>query len=966
MTSTSERKGTVPPPDIDGVVREDSVTRQLYSTDASIYEVKPEYVLFPVNRSDIQTIHRWSATYDVTLVPRGAGTSLSGQSIGRGAVVDYSKHFDGILNWDARTKTVRVEPGVVLEQLNEFLEPRGRSFGPDVATSNRATIGGMIGNNSAGAHSIRYGYTARHVESITCVLPGGEEVQFEPLNREEARRKARGDGPEARLYRTVPRLVEDRAGMIDDQYPELLRNVSGYGLDRFLDRLEDDVVDFTELICGSEGTLGAVVEATLKTVPAIETKGLLVVNCSSLQDAVRANRRIIEESPLAVELLDRTLLELAGDSRELSRYMDWMQGNPEAVLIVEVGSEVGRDDMQKRVDTIRDAVSELELDLSVTTVLDEKTQQNVWKVRKSGLPLLLGISDDRKPTTFVEDTAVDPEHLADYVREFQSIVEDFGTTAAFYGHISVGCLHIRPLINLKSAGGIRDMKAMTEAVVELVKKYNGSLSGEHGDGRARSEWLDEFYSPEMTELFEEVKTAFDPDHRFNPGNIVEPGSMTEDLRYGEDYRVEHWDLEQDFSGQGGFAEIIERCNGSAVCRKEESGTMCPSYMVTRDEKHSTRGRANVLRGLISGSLDREALTDGRLEEVMDLCISCKACKSECPSEVDMAPLKQEISHRLHRENGANLREWFFGAFGRFARLAAPAQPLVGWLQSVPGVEPLMKWVLGVAPERSLPALSGNPVQPRTPVDNPEELSNPVVLYTDTFNGYLEPEVLRQTWNLFEALGADPIVPEVPCCGRTYLSQGFLGKGRRQARKTVEVLADYAGSNIPIVTLEPSCYSAIVDDYPRLVPGEKTDRVAGQTELLTDFLEREYREELENQAAEVEPAGTVRVHGHCHQKALLGEESLVSLLEAVAGDRVEFIDSGCCGMAGSFGYEREHYDHSTAMGERKLMPAVRNGDGEDRIVAPGLSCRDQIRDLTGLSPDHPAEFLNDLVRPGRAG
>ncbi|MFB6347238.1 MAG: FAD-binding oxidoreductase, partial [bacterium] len=551
MVPTDVQTRDIDPPSIDGVVRTDSTTRQLYSTDASIYELEPEFVFFPFNKADVKTIHEWSAETDVSIIPRGAGTSLSGQSIGQGAVVDYSRHINDIIDRDPDSETVTVEPGVVLEHLNDFLAQYDRQFGPDVATANRATIGGMIGNNSAGAHSIRYGYTAQHVESITTVLPGGEKVTFEPISMEEASRKAKQKGPVGRLYDKIPEFIRSNSTEIETMYPDLLRNVSGYGLDRFLEKLQDDVVDFTELICGSEGTLGAVVEAELSTVPAIDEKNLIVVNCDSLRSAVSVNRRVVEESPLAIELLDRTLLELAEDSLEISRYMDWLTGDPEAILIVEVGSEVDGPSLQKRVETIRRAIDSANESTSVSVVRDPEQQQNVWKVRKSGLPLLLGISDDRKPTTFVEDTAVDPSRLAGYVRDFQDIVEDYNTTAAFYGHISVGCLHIRPLINLKSASGVSDMKEMTGEIVELVKEYNGALSGEHGDGRSRSEWLDDFYGEPLVSVFNQVKETFDPDRRFSPGNIVEPQSMTENLRFGADYEVQEWDIQQDFSEQGG-------------------------------------------------------------------------------------------------------------------------------------------------------------------------------------------------------------------------------------------------------------------------------------------------------------------------------------------------------------------------------------------------------------------------------
>lgn len=954
-------ENTIPPPEIDGVVRTDSVTQQLYSTDASIYKCRPSYVVFPFNRSDVEILHRWSLEHSVTLIPRGGGTSLSGQSIGRGAVVDYSRHFDGILEWKPEEERVRVQPGVVLETLNEYLESEEFQFGPDVATANRATIGGMIGNNSAGAHSIRHGRTSDHVHSLECVLYNGESVTFEPLTLEEAERRASQSNLEGRIYRRIPDLVEDYDTEIRDRFPEIMRNVSGYGVDRFLEKLDEGIVDFTELVCGSEGTLGAVVEAELDVVPAVESTALLVLECESLDEAVRANRLAVDRDPLAVELLDEMLLELAGDSLEFSRYLDWMDGDPEAVLIVEIGEEPDRPSLEDQVREIEIAFEEGGFDGTVHSFFDESSQERIWTVRKSGLPLLLGISGDRKPTTFVEDTAVDPDDLAEYVSDFQDLVAEHGTQAAYYGHSSVGCLHIRPLVNLKSSEGVGTMRSLAEDVVELVKDYDGALSGEHGDGRARSEFLDDRYGTELTDLFAELKTTFDPEHHLNPGNVVDPGPMDRDLRFGPDYEVNVPDTVQDFSGQGGFQEIVERCNGSAVCRKQETGTMCPSYMVTDEEKHSTRGRANALRGLMDGDVDPEALEDGRIRSVMDLCISCKACKSECPSEVDMAPLKEEVLHKIHESEGTTLRDKAFARIGTLARRLAPLQPLPGAMTSLPGVEYLTKKVLGVAEERDLPDLSSDPFRDwstdRGPLDAEEET---VLLHVDTFSGYMNPEVARAARRVLERLGFDVVVPETPCCGRPMMSKGFLEEAREQVEKTLGLLGPYAEVGVPIVTLEPSCHSVLVDDAPRYAPGDRAETVAESSTLFGRFLRDNARDRVEELARD--PGHGFLLHGHCHQKALEGRGALVELLESITEEEVRFVDAGCCGMAGSFGYEAEHYRHSRKMAERKLVPAVEDASPTTRVVAPGISCRQQIRHFTRSEVRHPARTIADAILP----
>jgi FAD/FMN-containing dehydrogenase/Fe-S oxidoreductase len=949
---------SVPPPDIDGVVRTDSVTKQLYSTDASIYKIRPNYVIFPFNRKDVITVHRWSQRHSVPLTPRGGGTSLSGQSIGQGAVIDYSKHFDQILEWDSENERVRVQPGLVLEHLNKALAEHGYQFGPDVATANRATIGGMIGNNSAGAHSIRHGHTADHVHSLDCVLANGETVTFEPLSMAEAERRGEQSNLEGRLYRTLPERIQQSRKKIMSEYPELMRNVSGYALDRFLDQLDDGVVDFTQLICGSEGTLGTVIEAELDVVPAVERTGLVVLECDSLQDALSANREAIKGNPLAVELLDSKLLELAQNSIEFSRYLDWIEGDPEAVLIVETELSEKDTSTEGGNEYYRQLFRDSGFQGPIHSVRDDSLQQKIWKVRKSGLPLLLGIPGDKKPTTFVEDTAVDPDRLVDYVTEFQELVADHDTEAAFYGHSSVGCLHIRPLINLKSNDGPTRMRDLARDVVDLVEKYNGALSGEHGDGKSRSEWLESYYGDYLTNLFEVVKDTFDSDHRLNPGNIVDPQRMDKNLRFGSDYDTSSLETVQDFSEQGGATEIIERCNGSGVCRKENDGTMCPSYMVTEEEKHSTRGRANVLRGLIDGDLDSSAMTDGRLESVMELCISCKACKSECPSEVDMAPLNEEVQHKINTAEGTDLRSQFFAEIGRTVRRLASFQPLPAAIMSIPGMERLVKSSLDISPQRNLPSIAGNPFNVSKYPDDPTSVDNPVVLYVDTFSGYVEPDLARRSISLLKRLGYDPIVPDVPCCGRTLMSKGFLDKAQYQAQKTVDTLMPFAEKNLPILVLEPSCHSVLTDDLSRYVPGDTAEKIGESSVLISTFLVNNM--ETLNETTNVRPNTDILVHGHCHQKALVGSMDLVRLLDEFNQGEVEFVDSGCCGMAGSFGFEREHYSHSKKMANRKLVPAIKRSNSAKTVVAPGISCRQQINHFTDVSFKHPVEFLADAI------
>ncbi len=945
-----------------GTYRTDRLTRQLYSTDASIYQVQPDGVSFPHRPEDLRNLVDFARSRGESITIRGGGTSLSGQAIGEGIVVDCSRHLTDVLDLDPENRTVRVQPGVVLEQLNKLLASRDLMFGPDVAPDSRATLGGMIGNNSAGAHSIRYGHTSEHIKRLTCVLSNGERVRFHPVPRSEADARASGNSLEARLYRTVPSLVEDHAEVIRERFPDLPRNVAGYGLDRFLDRLEKGYVDFAQLVAGSEGTLALTESATLGVVPEPEVSVLGVLHCDSLREALKANRILVEEQPHALELIDRKIIELARDSLEYARKLRWVEGDPRALLVVE---ETGnsREEALDRIRSHRENLSEAGVSGTFLEAVDPDLQADVWAVRKAGLPLLLGLPGNRKPTTFVEDTVVGTDRLDDYVDRFQDLVAEHGTEAAFYGHASVGCLHIRPLVDLKDEQDIGNMRDLARDAVDLVAEFGGSVSGEHGDGLARSEWLRRYYGEEIVGLFRRIKQAFDPEGIFNPGKIVDPPRMDENLRFGSTYRVDVPDTVQDLSDQGGFQELVELCNGNGACRKEESGTMCPSYMATREEVHSTRGRANALRGLISGDLPPDSLTDGTMEEVMELCISCKACKSECPSNVDMAPLKEEIKHKINRENGVSLRDRLFGLIGPTARRLAGYQPLVSWLQTLPGIDLLAKRILGIAPARDLPAFSSRPFRPGTEerpgrTGSDEKPNGRVVLYVDTFSGYIESDLGRSAHRLLANLGYEVVVPETPCCGRPMMSKGMLERAQEQVEANLEVLYPYADQNLPIVGLEPSCVSALTDDFPRYAPGHRADSVAERAELLSSFLAR-------NEAfSPSDPSDrNVLIHGHCHQKALWGTDPLRELMDELTTGDVSVIDSGCCGMAGSFGFEKEHYDHSEAMAQRRLVPEVVSAGPDTVVVAEGTSCRQQIAHFTGREALHPVEALDIFTKGG---
>ncbi|REK17518.1 MAG: FAD-binding oxidoreductase [Planctomycetota bacterium] len=958
----------------------DEYNRALYSTDASIYQIMPLGVVLPRTRDDVVCAMQVAAEEGLAIVPRGGGTSLSGQSIGAGLVIDFSKYMNAI-EIDPASLTARVQPGVVLDQLNAACARHALQFGPDVATSSRANLGGMIGNNSAGARSIWQGKTVDSVLGLDVVMADGSTASLGPLAAQELKFESARNDAVGHAYREVRRIVEENRAEIVARFPSVLRRVSGYNLDEFVPECVSRVAaprliaaarereacmypgaefNLAKLLVGAEGTLGTITEALIHLLPLPKVRGVIVLHFDSMQAAVRSIGTVLSCEPSAAELLDGLILRLAEKSLEYRNYLDFVEGHPESLVLVEFNGETAAD-VKAKADELIEKLSGQPGLFHVLPALEKELCDHVWACRKAALPLLLGLPGTRKPVAFVEDGAVAPVHLPEFVDRFCEIMARHETDGAFYGHASVGCLHIRPMLDLRTAVDIDRLQKISHEVAELVLEFDGAMSGEHGDGLARSYLNERLFGSQLYRAFKEVKAAFDPENRMNPGKVVDGPSPVESLRYGAEYRTLEVPTTFDFSHDGGFARAVELCNGAGVCRKLKGGTMCPSFMATRDEEHSTRGRANALRMVLSGALPPAELTGKRLFDTYELCLGCKACKAECPSNVDVAKLKMEFLNGYYREHGAPLGVRMMAHAARLNKLGSALAPVSNWAPSLPGAGWLMRRLMGIDPRRPLPRFERQHFRKwfekrrrRRGKSQGEAPRGPIVLLDDCLTSYCEPGVNRAAVAVLEAAGYEVRLADIGCCGRTQASKGFLQETQQMARDNVRRLAPWAARGVPIVGCEPSCLLMLVDEYPELSPGADADNVAAHAELIDSHLVR-----LGIELPLAERKQHVVLHGHCHQKALVGAADTHAALAAIPGSQVELLDSGCCGMAGSFGYE--HYDVSQQIGELVLFPAVRAAP-ESAIAAPGFSCRHQIEHGTGRQARHPVELLAEQLRP----
>ncbi|SIS13267.1 FAD-binding and (Fe-S)-binding domain-containing protein [Natronorubrum thiooxidans] len=953
---------------IKGDVRFDEYAQVLYATDGSIYQARPAGAVLPRDTEDVRNAVRVAAKHDVPVIARGAGSSLGGQTVGPGCVVlDLSTYMDDILEVDVDRRRARVQPGVVQDHFDEHAAQYGLKFAPDPASSNRATIGGGIGNNSTGAHSVRYGITDAYTEELNVVLADGSLIHTREivLDSEEWDDVVSKDDREAAIYRTVRTLVEENADEIEARYSDLKRNVSGYNLDRVIYENENrqTVINLSKLFVGAESTLGVIVEAEISLVSLPEETALVLYCFEDLIEALEAVPEALEFDPSAVELMDSEVFRLARGSEQFARYEEPIPNGTEAALMLEFDSECF-DDLEEPIGRTNahfvdegDAFEALE-------AYTEEAQAKLWKLRKAAIPLLMSLDGDPKPYPFIEDATVPPEELAEYVQQFMDVLEAHDTSAAYFAHAGSGTLHIRPILNLKADEGIQAMQSITEDVTDLVLEHNGSFSGEHGDGLARTAFNPKMYGDELWDAFKKVKTVFDPDWRMNPGKVVytdeDPTDMREHLRYGDGYTSIEPQTKLDFSAEGGFSQLVELCNGCGTCRQTDD-VMCPTYRGMNDEIATTRGRANMLRAAISGEIPEEEMYSKRFqEEVLDLCVGCKGCKSDCPTGVDLAKLKAETKYQYYERDGIGLRERLFGNIDTLSRLGSALAPLSNVGQKLPGSRLIMENIAGIAPERTLPSFKRESLQQwyatRGSRVSPAAADRKVVLFPDTYTNYCHPRAGKAAIRVLESAGVHVEIPDdLAPSGRAAYSVGMLDAAEERARTNIDVFTEYIEAGYEIVAIEPSDAVVFQDEYLDLVTTADAETVATHTYGISEYLDT-YR--LIERLPFDETDETLSYHGHCHQKATGKDHHAVGVLRR-AGYAVDPIDSSCCGMAGSFGYETEHYALSKTLGEQ-LDEKLEDSGGSP--VAPGASCRSQIRDgdTREEKPPHPIEKVNELL------
>jgi FAD/FMN-containing dehydrogenase/Fe-S oxidoreductase len=958
---------------VEGAVRFDEYARVLYASDGSIYQAQPAGVVEPKHVDDVRSAVAVASEHGIPIIARGAGSSLAGQAVGPGCVVvDLSTHMDGILEVRPDEKRAVVQPGVVQDHLDDRLAADGLKFAPDPASSNRATIGGGIGNNSTGAHSVRYGITDAYTERLRVVLADGSLIETRDvvLDSPEWDRLVGEDTREAELYRTVRGLVETHEAEIERRYPDLKRNVSGYNLDRVIYENDDGdrVINLTKLFVGAESTLGIVVEAELSLVSRPPETALALYCFDDLIEALEAVPAALEFDVSAVELMDDEVFRLARESDQYARYEAPIPNDAAAALMIEFDSELV-DDFEAAIAETTDRFVDNGTAFEVIEAYTESEQSDLWKLRKAAIPLLMSLDGDPKPYPFIEDATVPPSELAEYTQKFMDVLEDHGTSAAYFAHAGSGTLHIRPILSLKDGEEIELMRSIADDVTDIVAEHHGSFSGEHGDGLARTEFNPKMYGEELWGAFRELKTAFDPEWLLNPGKVVyrdddDPTDMRENLRYGADYASVEPQTKLDFSAEGGFSQLVELCNGCGTCRQEDDDVMCPTYRATDDEMATTRGRANMLRAAISGDLpEGEMLTAEFQEEVLDLCVGCKGCKSDCPTGVDMAKLKSEVKHQYHEAEGSSLRTKLFGNIDTASAWGSKLAPVSNWMTAIPGSRTVLETVFGIAPERSVPPFASESLvewaERREPRVSESAAERKVLLFPDTYTNYSYPEPGKAAVRVLEAAGIHVRVPtEVGPSGRAAYSVGLLDKAADRARRNVDVFSDYLDDGWEVVAVEPSDAVAFQDEYLDLLDDPDTERVAANAYGVCEYLDV-HRLVAELPIDEGSVTESLAYHGHCHQHAAGTDHHAVGVLRR-AGYDVDPLDSGCCGMAGSFGYEAEHYDVSTAIAEL-LFEKIR-GSGADRVVAPGGSCRSQIGDgdVADDVPPHPVELLAQAV------
>ena len=959
---------------MEGDLQFDKTSRYIYSTDASAFRERPLAVARPKTIQDIKRLIKFARDNKIGLVPRTAGTSLAGQVVGNGIIVDVSRYFTEIIELNKEERWVRVQPGVILDELNLYLKDFGLFFGPETSTSNRCMIGGMVGNNACGAHSLIYGSTRDHLLGVKAILSDGSEAEFNELSVSEFKGKLQGDSLENKLYQNINEILSlsENQKEIRQQYPDpaVKRRNNGYAVDMLLESdpfiKNGKLFNFCKLIAGSEGTLAFITEIKLNLVPLPpKNKGLICVHFESLEQAFKANLIALKHKPGAIELMDKFILECTKANIEQRKNRFFVHGEPEAIMIIEFARET-----MEEIEELRD---QIEKDIRAAgygyhfPLITGSDINKVWALRKAGLGVLANIPGDGKPVSVIEDTAVNPEVLPEYIVDIKEMLSRYNLKCVFHAHIATGELHLRPVLNLKDPKDVELFRIVATETANIVKKHRGSLSGEHGDGRLRGEFIPLMVGEKNFELIKEIKKTWDPINIFNPGKIVNTPSMNTSLRYKPGADFKEFDTIFDYSSSLGFMRLVEMCNGSGDCRKSAliGGTMCPSYMATKDENTTTRARANMLREVLTNSQKKNPFDDKELYNILDLCLSCKGCKSECPSNVDMAKLKAEFLQHYYDSHRIPVRTKLIAYITTINKFASIVPAIYNWFVSNKFISTLIKKSIGFAVKRSMPKLhkqtlnkwlgknlnmlNGELKQPKSPV----------YLFVDEFTNFNDVPTGIVTVKLLTKLGFPVKVINHNLSGRTFISKGLLRKAKKIAIDNVMIFKDIISDNSPLIGIEPSAILSFRDEYPDLVGKdlkEEADTLAKNVYIIDEFLAKKYEEGEIDRNLFTDEKKEIKLHGHCQQKSVASTVPTKTMLGIPVNFNVEEIKSGCCGMAGSFGFEKEHYDLSMKVGELVLFPEVRKSSAETIISAPGTSCRHQILDGTGRIALHPVEVL----------
>ena len=969
-----------------GDVLFDGASRGRYSTDASIYQITPVGVVIPRDQADVLRVLDIARDQKVAVLSRGAGTSQCGQTVGDALIIDNSRWLCNVVDFDEDARSVTVEPGIVLDHLNAWLKPYGLWFPVDVSTSAQCTIGGMTGNNSCGSRSIEYGNMVHNVLGIDAVLADGTQAYFGSL-------KAPVQGPRLQgILETLKTIATRERGELAERIPKVLRRVAGYNIDLFDCQnprayTDDGIANLSHLLVGSEGTLAYSRQITLKLSPLPEHKTLGVVNFQSFYKAMESAQHIVKLKPTAVELVDRTMIDLAMENPSFRPVIEKaLVGSPAAILLVEFAGQ-DQAEMIQQLEELDTLMSDLGLPNCVVKMPEAKAQKALWDVRKAGLNIMMSMKGDEKPVSFVEDCAVPLEHLADYTSRLTEVFNRYGTEGTWYAHASVGTLHVRPILDMRRDGAAQ-MRAIAEETSALVREYKGALSGEHGDGLCRGEWVSWQYGPRIHQAFAEIKTLFDPENRFSPNKMIHPPKMDDrsNFRFAPGYTVAStptaldwsaWNVLRDpmtgvetapgtgLDASGGLASAIEMCNNNGHCRKFDAGTMCPSYRITKDEQHLTRGRANTLRLALSGQLGTEGLASLEVKETLDLCVSCKGCKRDCPTGVDMAKMKIEARAAWAQRHGTTLRERLVAYMPRYAGVASRIGGLLSALEHTPVIGAMTKRALGFATERSLPRFKTSFLGQQAG-QTPATSGREVLLFVDTFNNYIDTQNAYAAQRVLQAAGYTVHLNQRPgerplCCGRTFLSAGMVDQAKVEARRTLDALVPFVKRGVAIVGLEPSCLLTLRDEFLDYGYGDEAKLLAQHSFMFEEFLVNEQKAGRFTLALKAINTDTAMLHGHCHQKAFDALTPVQTVLSWIPDLKVSTIESSCCGMAGSFGYEAEHHAASMAMAELSLLPAIRSRAEGTVIVADGTSCRHQIQDGADAEATHTAVLLAQALK-----